>query len=150
MWGVVCINELYKMPFVIEICQDEDFLKYTHKGIGTEEDPFIIEDEHIGGSETSGIKIENTTKYFEIRNCQIEVDTTGIFIQNIETGTARISENICKGGMIGIKVKNADSSIIDNNICKNNYDTGIVLESSEKCVILNNSCQENELGIHFK
>ncbi|MBA7578909.1 hypothetical protein ES708_20775 [subsurface metagenome] len=149
MWGVVCINELYKMPFVIEICQDEDFLKYTHNGIGTEEDPFIIEDEHIGGSETSGIKIENTTKYFEIRNCQIEVDTTGIFIQNIEAGTVRISENICKGGMIGIKVKNADSIIIDNNICKNNYDTGIVLESSEKCVILNNSCQENELGIHL-
>ena len=40
-------------------------------GNGTKENPYIIEGWEINASITDGIRIENTTAYFVIRNCYL-------------------------------------------------------------------------------
>ncbi|MHA1779208.1 MAG: NosD domain-containing protein [Candidatus Heimdallarchaeaceae archaeon] len=134
----------------ISITSNDDFAAFP--GSGTIFDPYIIEGYKIsvnGG--TYGIYIAHTTKYFIIRNCYVELAAdSAIYISDIGLGTAIITNNTCStttDGMNGIYVEYADSSIISNNICNNNY-FGINVQYSDFCTITNNTCPDNDIGIN--
>ena len=63
----------------IEITSDSDFEAFP--GLGTETDPYIIENYYITTNSGSGIIIRDTTKYFIVRNCHIDAENDGIFMK---------------------------------------------------------------------
>jgi parallel beta-helix repeat protein len=138
-------------------------------GSGTADDPYIIENWAIDASDGVGIDIQNTTKYFIVRNCLVENGGSlcdGIRLYNVING--RIENNICSNNAnYGINLESASNNNLINNTCSNNswpginlryssnYNTlagntcegnsgnGIKLESSSNNTITNNNCSNN-------
>jgi len=127
----------------IVITNDSDFTeKYHFNGSGTIEDPYLIQNLEITNQKEYGISIVNTTVYFEIRNCTIITNGTGINIDKVAPNTCNISENTCVLSEIGISVSNTDYCLIKNNNCNYNIQ-GITLYSSAHASILSNYCANN-------
>jgi len=134
----------------IRINSDSDFtsLNGVSSGIGTIGDPFIIENWEIDGTGYGcGIYIGNTTKYVEIRNCEIYDANShnvqyyydaGICLYNIENGT--ISNNTLYNNRYGIYLSTTSNynNIITNNI-SNSISHGIYASNSDNILIDNNS-----------
>ena len=113
----------------VEIKSDQDFVDLGLPGSGTKEDPYIIENYEIDVSiAKDGISIEDTTKFFIIRGCEISGALKGISIENVTSGTA----------------------IITSNYCYNNADNGIDLYLSDGQVISDNRLNENKIGVRFE
>ena len=151
----------------IEIITDDNFTDYGFPGSGTDVDPYIIQEYNITTTSGSGISIEDTTKYFVIRDCYIDADIDGIYIRSAD-GTATIINNICNNNNddgiylwqtssilinntcnnnnYGICMYGSAGSTLTNNICNNN-DRGIILYSSLSSTLTNNTCNNNNVGI---
>jgi len=133
-------------------------------GSGTQADPYIIENWVINASSANGIQIQNTIKYFVIRNCLIENgspgDYSGIFLASVSNG--KIENNICKHNFKGIALdfisyeawletqtvtKNSNNNLV-NNTCENNS-IGIYLVASHYNNLTNNTCENNSIGIYL-
>ncbi|MHA1691763.1 MAG: right-handed parallel beta-helix repeat-containing protein, partial [Candidatus Heimdallarchaeaceae archaeon] len=128
----------------IEITSDDNFTDYGFAGIGTIEDPFIIENYSIIKSDLSGILIAGTTKYFIIRDCNVEGYSNGIYLDSVSNGTAKVLNNTCdNNGNYGIYLYNSNFSLISNNFCSQNNGVGIYLENSEYCSVISNDCSYN-------
>ena len=126
----------------IKIDGDIDFTapNGVSSGSGTVSDPYIIEGWEIDGTTTGyGIKIENTTKHCIIRNCEIFNSTKGMSFENI----LNITINACElyDSNIGIYLENTNNNSIGN--CTSNGNS-IYIESSEDCLIYNNSITESD------
>ncbi|MCE7747648.1 MAG: hypothetical protein GPJ51_04585 [Candidatus Heimdallarchaeota archaeon] len=80
----------------ILISSDDNFTDYGFSGLGTPEEPYLIENLDINTSSSVGISINSTSKSFIIRNCQIDAEKIGIWIISIVQGTAQIVNNIVK------------------------------------------------------
>ncbi len=130
----------------ISITSDGDFNDYSFLGIGTEEDPYVIEGYNITTTSTNGIYITDTTKHFVVRNCYIDAKYYGIYITNVADGTATIINNTCNNNDYGIRLYFSGSSTINNNTCNNN-DYGIWLSYSGSLMVANNTCNSNFAGI---
>jgi parallel beta-helix repeat protein len=118
-------------------------------GSGTQNDPYIIENLVIDASGADGIKIQNTTKCFIIRNCLVENggnSHSGIFLDNVVNG--RIESNTCSNNDHGIHLVGSSNNTLTNNTCSNN-DHGIHLMSSSSNILSNNTCLNNAHGIHL-
>ena len=136
-------------------------------GNGTKENPYIIEGWEINASITDGIRIENTTAYFVIRNCYIykgiENYNYGMVFLNVRNGEvenvilyengvsiryssdfAFVGNNISYGFVVLYEANNC--SIIGNEI--NNLD-GIHLINSASISVSNNILNNNYAGIWF-
>ncbi len=159
----------------IEITHDDNFTDYGLPGLGTKEDPYVIENYNITTTSDKGIYITGTTKYYIIRNCYVDADRTGIFIDstnyvvgdtNIVNNTctqnryygihinwsvgANVTNNTCTyNGYHGIMDTSRDSVII-NNICNNNDCYGIYLWGSSNAIVSDNTCKENSNGIYLE
>ncbi|NHJ39334.1 MAG: hypothetical protein FK731_04820 [Asgard group archaeon] len=141
----------------ITILGDTYFDKYDFPGIGTKEEPFIIENYYIVTADNYGIYIWNTTKYFIIQNCYIEAKNIGIFIRSAIVGTANINRNTCtKCTVVGISIENTPKAILDRNSCNENTRSmfefildgvGIQLYNSPNTSLIRNECSENYYGI---
>ena len=128
----------------ILIWNDEDFLTYDFKGDGTIENPFLIQNYKIEHWTGSGIHITNTTKYFIIRNCYIDVVGYGIYIENTATGTVRIEDNISVNSGTGIYVFDAPQTTVTGNKANNNiHEYGIFIHSSPDSLVSDNICSDN-------
>ncbi|MHA1399799.1 MAG: NosD domain-containing protein, partial [Candidatus Heimdallarchaeaceae archaeon] len=125
----------------IIIASDSDFSIFP--GTGTPEDPYIIEGFNITTTSDYGIYIHDTTKYFIIRNCYVDADSTGIYIYNIADGTAIIVNNTCMNSKSGIILYYSDYITFINNTCSNNDNYGISLSSSANTTLTNNTCSNN-------
>ncbi|GAI30298.1 unnamed protein product, partial [marine sediment metagenome] len=119
-------------------------------GSGTPADPYIIENWVIDASGAHGIRIENTTKYFVIRNCLVENGGSsyyGIYLENVING--KIENNTCRStSHYGILLYYSSDVNLTNNTCESNS-YGISLSSSDNCTIENNTCGSNNRGIYL-
>ncbi len=120
------------------------------KGVGTINNPYIIENWLIDATKNSGIHIQDTTKYFIIRNCLIYNGTNGsfhpgIFLFNSDNGI--IENNTLILNSYGIWLRSSDYiSISDNNITNCYID--ILYQKSRYSQISNNKM--NSRGISFE
>ena len=149
---------------VIEILSDEDFLKYDYiLGNGTSDAPYIIESRNIV-DETSryGIYIDNTTAFFIIRDCMIDVYSGGIYLKHNAPHTAIIEDNeitVATYGAIqlaytsGVLIRNNfisdcflgfhvyDCEFID--VYENEFEnTTVEINYSDNCTFTNNLIQD--------
>ncbi len=149
----------------ISITSDSGFAVFP--GSGTAENPYLIEGYNITTTDSSGIYIADTTKYFIVRNCYVDAFLYGIYIYNVADDTATVTNNTCNNnayfsirfyasgsstvanntcnynGYSGIFLSSSGSSTVANNICNNNDDYGIYLLFSDNSTITNNTCSNN-------
>ncbi len=133
---------------LIEITSDSNFTDYGFLGIGTAEDPYIIEGYNITTTNDFGIYIGGTTKYFIVRNCCIDVIYIGIYIDDVADGTPTVINNTCINNLYGIALEDSVSSTVTNNTCSNS-DFGIYLGASVNSTVTNNTCSNNNNGIYL-
>ena len=115
-------------PIVIEA--DEDFDNQGWPGTGTEDDPFIIQNQIIDLQGTGGycISIANTRAHFKIYNCSL-------------SGTI--------GTQAAIYLYNVSNAIIIGNTIVDNY-YGIHLSNSSYCIITSNNCTAYSHAFYFR
>ena len=163
------VPDIYTPRPPIYINRNENFTEENGVvgGNGTKENPYIIEGWEINASITDGIRIENTTAYFVIRNCYIykgiENYNYGMVFLNVRNGEvenvilyengvsiryssdfAFVGNNISYGFVVLYEANNC--SIIGNEI--NNLD-GIHLINSANISVSNNILNNNYAGIWF-
>ncbi len=154
----------------IFIKNDGNFSDYGLPGLGTPEDPYRIENYYITSTEFNGIHIADTTSYFKIQNCFIEVgDNRGIRIKNVginrtiidnntinanygivilSSSESNITDNYCIGSETGVRIYNSDFSYIATNTFSGFSGlAGIQIDESDNCLIEKNICEDNFHGI---
>ena len=125
-------------------------------GSGTELDPYVIENWAIAVSNKKGIWIENTTKFFIIRNCLAENGlfentsgsdySSGIYLNHVINGV--LENNSCKNNVRGISLDDlSENNNISNNICSNNQHYGILIDYSSNNILDQNVCDGSHIGI---
>ena len=151
----------------IVISSDDEFGNYSSSGIGTVEDPYLIEGYNISTTNQTGILIQDTTKYFMIQNCIIDAGSTGIKIENVTANTPIVQDNICHynsfagiyardilniqilnntcdyNSYYGMRIINCNASEIKSNLCKSNYQGGITIDSCFSIEIKKNTVSSN-------
>jgi len=122
------ITQIYTPHDPIVVRNDAELAAIANSGNGTIQYPYVIFGWNITNYSSYGIFISGTTKHFRIEDCWISeggVDwyhhKNGIFIENVTSGTATITNNTCNNNYFGISLGNANSSTVANNICSNNY-----------------------------
>ena len=126
----------------IEIISNDNFTDYGFFGLGTELNPYLIENYNITISEGIGISISGTTDFFVIQNCYIDALDHGIFMNNVEDGTAKIINNTVSYNRRGIEIEYAPGITVFNNTCLYNDYLSIRLEFSPGSILANNTCGE--------
>ncbi len=130
----------------IEITSDSDFEVFP--GSGTQGDPYVIEGYDITTTDNRGIYIDDTTKYFIVRNCYVDAEEYGIYIDDVADGTTTVINNTCNYNKYGgIVLSSSVSSTVINNTCNNNSFKGIYLYHSGSSNVINNTCNNNYDGI---
>ncbi|MFW9851975.1 MAG: right-handed parallel beta-helix repeat-containing protein [Candidatus Thorarchaeota archaeon] len=127
----------------INIASDNDLFDYSLNGTGTQENPYVIENQKINSETKGGIFISSTTKYITIRNCTIYSKQYGIYIVNVLNNTVSVIDNlfVVTTG-VGIYLKDIIGVEISKNQCINST-RGIEVVSSKNLVIVNNNCSSN-------
>ena len=125
-------------PIIIE--NDANFTDYGFPGLGTAEDPYIIENYSITTVDDKSVFIYGTSKYFTIRSCYVDASSNGINLFYVSGGTALIENNTCIGSGCGIYIRNSVNVTLINNFCSSNTGWGIRIEDSNKAVAINNTC----------
>ncbi|MBI5000119.1 MAG: right-handed parallel beta-helix repeat-containing protein [Euryarchaeota archaeon] len=137
----------------IRINGNIDFSEYATKGDGSYNNPWIIENLNIDGSDTRYcIFIGNTTDYFIVMNCNLHdaelfryridfIEGSGIQLYNVTNGN--ISKNVVIGNGWGIYLNYSDGNKISENNISNNVD-GIHISSGSDNILIYNSVQSNE------
>jgi len=134
---------------VIIIDEDSDFL--TYPGYGNETHPYLIEGfdikredlRPIGAPLNCCIIVANTTKHFVIQNNSVFRGYSGIRIESVAPGTAKIINNNAEANMHGIYMINVTGAIIEDNYAyRMKIHTGITLENCHDCNITNNIIED--------
>ncbi|MBD3352861.1 MAG: hypothetical protein GF364_15355 [Candidatus Lokiarchaeota archaeon] len=113
-------------------------------GSGSQNDPYVLEDLEIDcENQYSGIIIENSSKYFEIRNCTLSnigsVDSNAAGIRLVNTSYGTLYQNNFSTqfeGNYGIHLAN------ESNYNKINNNSILELENG---IYLNNDCNNNSI-----
>jgi len=127
-------------------------------GTGTEEDPYLIENQTIDAEDYgAGVYISNTTSYLVIRNCT--VINAGLVIPSPEyyggivlNNTANVTIFSCEihDNFIGIFMQDSQDDAIINNNCSDNF-FGIMLNySCNENIIEENTVNETFIGIYLR
>ncbi|TFG17013.1 MAG: hypothetical protein EU533_08595 [Promethearchaeota archaeon] len=110
-------------------------------GEGTESNPYLLENLVIdAGGVGNAIQIENTTQYFEIKNCTLfnaglGFDDSGISLLNVRNG--RIINNTMYGNVHGMSIDSClNLKIVKNKMINNQYGLGMVF-TNESIFYLN-------------
>jgi parallel beta-helix repeat protein len=163
-------NKLVEHDPII-IWGDTDFTLYNFPGKGTSKNPYLIENYNITTNAKIGIYIWNTTKHFVVRNCLVDAIETGIYLDSIAHGTAKITnnecitnkkhgillydshyqsliQNTCTNNQFGIYIHSSSAIDLSENICTNN-DYGLVNLYSPVTSLLDNLCTNNYVGAYF-
>jgi parallel beta-helix repeat protein len=122
-------------------------------GIGTQEDPYIIENWEILSTTSHGIQISSTTSYFVIRNCVIKgtyQSYAGIYLSNVVNGKIENTSLTCNRDGIYM-VSGSSNNILDGCKIGDNTQRGLYTQSSSSNNIIRNSLVFNNsyYGIDF-
>ena len=124
----------------IIIRYEENFTDYGFPGLGTEIDPYRIENFNITTSSNVGIYIGSINSHFIVQNCILFGKYSGIYIDECATNIAEISNTINNG----ISIYSTDSVEITNNECFSGSTDIIYLESSDNTIISYNTIQSDQ------
>ena len=136
----------------ITIIHDDNFTDYGLPGLGTEEEPYRIEDLDITTTGDYSISITSTTEYFTIQNCYLEATNMGIKIDTVASDTCTIFNNTCmNNGADGIYIRQSNYVNLTRNNCSLNGRNGIYVDFySDFALVDNNTCNNNNGdGIYF-
>jgi len=118
-------------------------------GLGTENNPYIIEGWDISAQNANGIEIRNTDAYFIIRNCYVHDggdNNDGIHIRDVKNGTI---ENVnFTNDLHGIYLGSSSNNFIRNCTASNNA-FGIYSWVSPNNTLRNNALSNNWRNIGF-
>jgi parallel beta-helix repeat protein len=146
------LSSSYEYHEPISITNDAELAAIASNGTGATDDPYILEQWKIDATNTNGLYITGSTKYFIIRNCWIEGTSRnyyGIYLNQIANNTAHLVNNTCRNNLYGIYIRYSDSVTVFNNFCQNNYNS-IYLYHSSYSSITGNICSDNEgIGIYL-
>jgi len=139
----------------------------VRSGLGTKENPYIIENWQIPRRSTAGVLIRNTTSYFVVRNCYIEGCTNGIVLENATNGMVQKNmvvgasewpeagkevevtpenalwlgqcENLSLSGNVieNIVLSGCKNILVQNCIVENGANHGVLLDTSENISVEN-------------
>ncbi|TFH07152.1 MAG: hypothetical protein E4H14_09160 [Candidatus Thorarchaeota archaeon] len=114
-------------------------------GDGSDENPFIIENNGINPEGVSGhcINISNTRVNFTIRNCNLTGASAdaGIYLNNVSYGF--LSNNTCILNRYGIYLVDSNHNTIANNTCTENSDRGLYMYNSDFNTVTDNDFDDN-------
>jgi len=123
---------------------------YWCDGLGTAEDPYIIENKIIDLRWPSNrIEIRNSNKYFIIKNCTLlnnRSGYSGILLHNTMNG--KIIDCSSEYNEIGIKMESCYNINVSGNDASNNL-RGISLANSDDNDILGNIINQNGIGLEL-
>ncbi len=156
------LTSSYTVHDNITIISDDDFhaqaegcwdVQGLHSGNVTH--PYIIEGLNITDPLNHQIQIQNTTVFFQIRNCFLKgeknVDSLQQGISLINVTNANISSNVISYNLDGISLSYSVENVISNNIISNNSHVGVrMTPDSNFNVIINNTVVNNRwYGIYL-
>lgn len=132
----------------IEMTSNAEMAQESSSGVGTRNDPYIIENKVINSLDC--VRISNTDAFFVIRNSEFSnglYDNPGIVIiefVNVEHGT--IENCYIHGGDIGISFRGATDCHIVNSETYEAYD-GILFDNSNNCTVVGSTSFGNAIGV---
>ncbi|NHI93793.1 MAG: hypothetical protein EAX96_15000 [Candidatus Lokiarchaeota archaeon] len=143
----VNINLTIKADNPLEIDGNYWLSQNASDGIGTSEDPYIIENLNIdaAGKGVHGVLITNTDDYFILRNVIVNnTDSSyfGIKFLNVTNGKI-INCTTTNCGQAGIYLSICYNIILIDNIANNNSLSGVHLFKSNRTTIINNTANYN-------
>ena len=120
-------------------------------GVGTENDPYIIESVYIDGlgSQTC-ITVQNSDLYFTVNNSifvNTEYSSVGLRLINITNGELR-NNTFSNHQFRGAELFNVNNSLIVENYINDNTNYGIELDHCQNISIINNKLFENDRGLY--
>ena len=141
------MNKASSLPIKIE--SSVDFQSYGFDGYGTVDEPWIIENYDINGTEFGYcIYIANTTDYFIISDCVLygNGSNNGIYLYRVENGLI-FNNNIfnCEKGIF-IEVCSYNN-VISSNLIHDNQDGIYQIIESDSTVINNTIYNNSQYGI---
>ena len=121
-------------------------------GSGSWSDPYVIQDITINGNNISNcIDIQNSNKYFTVKNCTVYNSSSSSYfagITLINVNNSLIFDNNCSfNNGDGIHLRDTYNNTLLHNLAKNNTWTGISLIYSANNTVRNNTLGNNHLGI---
>ena len=129
------------------IVGNSDLAIVSTSGVGTRNDPYIIEGLTITSDRC--IRIVNTDAFFVIRDSEFTYDanlggTFAVEFSNVEHGT--IENCFIRGGEAGIMFSSASDCHVINCETYEAYD-GILLENSNNCTVVDSTSFGNTIGV---
>ncbi len=145
-------STLYPGRIYLNGDQEWDYLKTFGKctGSGTAIDPYIIRDLVINcqNRSQSGILIENSDVFVEIRNCTI-YNSTGAGIEFNNVSNSKIIGNNCSNNSFGILLDlNSINNEISTNLIDTNSQYGIILNNAQNNLVFNNTVIWNNVNAY--
>lgn len=135
---------------IITINNNSDLKNTASSGDGTPSDPYIIEDLFINGNGSLYcILVNNTNKYFIIKDCVLQNSSYGVYMSNVTNGLITVNY-IFDNQKAGVFSKNSyNNNLTDNKVYDNDY-FGIFLERCNYTRLdLNNLLNNNDTGIYL-
>ncbi len=147
----IIIEDLVEIPDII-ITHDDNFTDYATSGVGSPDDPYVIENYNITSGGPWGILINGTasgqiTVNFIIRDCWITAIDVCILIIDAQPNLVTIDNCTCvntlAGDGIGIHLIRCNGATVINCNCNYNFHTGIRVDTCSALWIENNTCYQN-------
>ncbi len=152
LWNVL---DKYTDPIHIDDLGSGDFnwseaksLLAWCSGSGDSANPYFFENIIINGQFSSNcIEIENSNKFFIIRNCTTLNSSFGGWsagIKLLNTNNGKLINNNCsKNGDIGILIENSHNNTISENLLSNNDQGGVLARWSNNNTFIENTIYNN-------
>jgi parallel beta-helix repeat protein len=134
---------IFHDPIIIN--HNDNFTQLGFQGVGTDENPFLIQNLKIVAAAGDGINISDVTHSFVIENCYIESPFKAISLSYIESDTNHfiIKGNVVNNSDAGIYAYQCNNIILFNNTFVNGSGPGMLFNSVENLqlernIVLNN------------
>lgn len=118
---------------------NNDLATAASAGVGSKANPYIIQNKVIDNGNN---EIQNTNKFFILRNCTFNGGNYGIFMNNVTY--ANISNDYFYNMVLyGIVASLCENSTFSNNQFNNNMISGLAIDNSMRNNITNNEMNNN-------
>ncbi|MCG3225397.1 MAG: right-handed parallel beta-helix repeat-containing protein [Candidatus Heimdallarchaeota archaeon] len=81
------------------VIDDANITYYSSSGIGSQDDPYIIENLIVDTTDSLGIKFNYVTSYFILRDSYAKGSTYGVYLSGVSEGRSQIINCTIEGGL---------------------------------------------------